>query len=491
MTLESLIEDKKNAVDGIYFSTLPVLARILDDTHGYHGLQFWTRAMGYGYYRFCYIFYSSALQNSELKHKKYFKTFDELRYFYEGKNINTKKQNRFFVYLSTIANVIIRPRIIFWRTHIPKKTILKKIFSTKFKLSFAVLATPKIKDRYDIERRRSLFTSDKFCNIYDTDKERKLFVEFLIKNFPTLMLEYFEKSSRYVQKRNKLPNSIKSCVNESFTSDHLCSFTLAVLNKELKIQHWYNEHNKLTQIFKYNTNDILLGLIDKWFTIGWSKQDAKIISSQSNWQGFSPARRSKTKVKNHRVLYVCGAVFESITEFANSAIDSSGDNRTTLLSNRASTFEFLKANNIPFDIKPHPQFMSGDLSEMCEFSDVQLIIDQKKDLQQIAQRYSLVIIEYFSTSFSEILLADYPVMLLYNNECLKMNNEFTIITKLCEASIFCIDIEHNGLILKNQNNEINDWWKSKVVRDVVSEYRKNYVSYGDGLFDDIVKLIND
>ena len=63
---------------------------------------------------------------------------------------------------------------------------------------------------------------------------------------------------------------ITDVINESFTSDHESLFILGVLNYEHDIQHWYNEHNKITHIFKFNTNDIISGLVDRVYTNGWA-----------------------------------------------------------------------------------------------------------------------------------------------------------------------------------------------------------------------------
>ena len=489
MTIHPLSEFKAE-VDSVYKIVLCDLSSRLDKEVSNRGNKFWKRVNGYGLYRMCYIFvneYNGA--PVLLKSNSYF-TFDHIRSEYEFcKEIDSSTRFDFNGFLLEIIQKFLfkvtQPKFLFWRTYIPLKTILRYAFGYRFKFIPFKLKLKNSGIQYQKnEILRNIIFNKSFGKSLSNEQKQEQLRLFFIKYYPILVLEAFENAENEVLRCYNFLEPTNAIINESFTSDHEASFILGVLNHKYDIQHWYNEHNKLTHIFKFNTNDIISGLVDRVYTNGWAPRvSGKYVQSQSLYLPFKAIKKPRKKNLNDRILYICGATFEEITEFANSSIESSGMFKKSFLKRRNEIFNFFIENKQHgLDIKTHPLFKAEEQNVELQTSYNVNYIGAKISLNNIIQNYRLVIVEYVSTTYVECLLNNIPVVCICDRKTYQASAENDIVDELFSVNIFTDEIDQVIAKVVLNVNQVDNWWHSSKTEQVRKKFIASTVRYGPDLF---------
>lgn len=487
---EYALEKFKAEVDFLYAVILNDLALRLDKEVSHRGRKFWQRVNGYGLYRMCYIFVNEYTGAPVVLKQSSYLTFDDMRAEYEfGQEIEGRTsfnlRDNLVQLIQKCAYKITKPAFIFWRTYIPKQKIL--IYGTRYKFKFIPF---KLRLKLsDIERSqdnifRSKLFDESFGNDLNSEQKQEDLRKFFTNYYPILMLEGFEQSEKQILKSYGYLKPITAIINESFTSDHDASFILGVLNYEYDIQHWYNEHNKTTHIFKFNTNDVISGLVDRVFTNGWlPKKSDKYVQSQSLFQAFKVQKKFKSKIQHDKILYICGSTFDNITEFANSSIESSGNFKEKFLQRRYEIFQFHMENKeYDIDIRAHPLFDIGQKKSELEKADNVKYLDPQVPLKAIIQSYRLVIVEYLSTTYIECLLNNIPVVCICDSTAYAPSTETRIVEELFSVGIFTDKVENVVSKILLNKEQIDDWWFSPQTNLVKNNFANSTVSYGPDIF---------
>lgn len=480
----------KAEVDSLYAVILNDLGLRLDAEVNHRGAKFWQRVNGYGLYRMCYIFANEYSGAPVLLKQSSYLTFDDIRAEYEfGQEMvgldRSSLKDHLVHFVQKWIYKITKPKFLFWRTHIPKQTIWS--YAIRYKFGFIPfklkLNLPDIEFNQNKSLRSRLF-DDSFGNELKCEKKQQYLRKFFTDYYPLLMIEAFDRAEKQILKDYALLEPITAIINESFTSDHESSFILGVLNYEYDIQHWYNEHNKITHIFKFNTNDIILGLVDRFYTNGWSpKVSGKYVQSQSLYSSFKPQKKPKTQISHNKILYICGATFDEITEFANSSIESSGNFKEKFLLRRHDIFQFHLANKEHYvDIKTHPLFEIGEQKSELEKAENVRYVDPQVALKDIIQNYRLVVVEYVSTTYIECLLNNIPVVCICDRTAYAPSTKSGIVEELFSANIFTDKVEHVVSKIVLNKKQIDDWWFSPQTELVKKKFANSTVSYGPDIF---------
>ena len=275
-------------------------------------------------------------------------------------------------------------------------------------------------------------------------------------------------------------------MNESFTSDHEASIILSLLNDAHALEHCYNEHNKLTHVFQHNTLDVISSLVDRYYTMGWSPDnETEIEQSQSLYHGFSRQNKLQKYRSNNKVLYISGVLFDNITEFSNSTIESSGRFREKFEQRRNELFNIIKQNeNIEIELKLHPKYSSQFPEEYVLIGNVELCKIKNLNLK-VLNEYKLVYCEYLSTVYIECILNDIPVVCFCDPYAYKAKEDDVIVNQLFEAKIFQKDIYGAVDMMKLSEEDVTSWWLSAKVENAKLNFKQNYVSFGGLIFDQV------
>lgn len=480
----------KAEVDFLYSAILNDLGLRLDAEVSHRGFKFWQRLNGYGLYRMCYIFANEYSGLPVVLKQSSYLTFDDIRAEYEFAQ-EMVSLNRFSLKDHLVHLIqkwvykMTKPTFLFWRTHIPKEKIWSYAIRYKFRfIPFKLkLELPDIEFKQNKGLRSRLFDKS-FGSELKNEKKQQDLRKFFTDYYPLLMIEAFDHSEKQILKNYGFLEPITAVINESFTSDHESSFILGVLNYEHDIQHWYNEHNKITHIFKFNTNDIISGLVDRVYTNGWApKVSGKYVQSQSLYSSFKAQKKSKSQISHDKVLYICGATFDEITEFANSSIESSGNFKEKFLLRRHDIFQFhLENKGYYIDIKAHPLFEIGEQKSELEKAENVRYVDPQVALKKIIQNYRLVVVEYVSTTYIECLLNDIPVVCMCDSTAYAPITKSGIVEELFSASIFTDKVENVVSKIVLNKKQIDDWWFSPQTELVKNKFKNSTISYGPDIF---------
>ena len=529
------LDNDFNNVNYLYRHLCGAIASASDTLLDVKGSDFWKRYHGYGLYRICYILndhYSNSepISKSDTVSFIIFEFYDDVRDFYQFSNggrqqldavklgslavfedIQNLKLNRkdrkvlsprqkFFHKIKIVYNSIILGMNKIWpikaiviRTYFSIRTQFKIFLTARAKtvpffLTFPV-SPPVLDKRLRVEMIEMIRT--------DLDEHfDKKFVEYIIKALlimlPTSTIEDYATIKEYCSNSSISVLKPDFIINESITSDHQISIISSLANVTFGTKFIYNEHNKLTKVFKYNTIFILDALVDKYLTHGWSpgKNEIKTVKSSSLYPGF----RGKlgNNVAKNWALYVTGVGFCYGSEFSNSSLSHSAQYLNSYLYERKNIFLALSdglAEHI--DYKPYNTSqweLTVDIDHIAHDNNCNLL-DPKIRLTSIYKDYELVIVDYLSTAYIEVMVLDKPVVVLWSGPVNDPTDEGkSLVDGLKECGVFHSTGDSMGKFINQIKGREGEWWQSPEVKNAVSSFIEYYLNFDDDLIEQLSNL---
>ena len=529
------IETNFNNVKNFYKHLSLALARASDELVDKKGNEFWVRYHGYGLFRICYVIndhYSDSRAHDFKKFKslKIFEFYDQVRDFYQfdihgrdqleflklDKSITLEilknlslirhKQNIFnfkdkvlsnlkkilnflFFSLSFIHSI----RTVIIRSSISKMDKFKLFVFSGFKVTPFYLDFPICKNSIDKNLRLKILELVKkdLKEHYDDD-----FIDYTIKilfiSLPTSTIEDYRQIKSYISASFLASLGIKYIVNESITSDHEISIVSALVKEQSATELVYHEHNKLVKVFKYNTLSVIANLVDVFLTHGWDpdNDEKKFIKSSSRWRGFKSITIKKD-IKRW-ALFITGVGYLYETEFSNSSLSHSAQYLENYLTQRDDIFCSMDRNLLkridykPYDRSPWP--LTVDIDDVAHKNKLN-ILDPKTRLSSIYKNYELIIVDYLSTAYIEILISNQPVVVLWNGPANEPNDEAKLLLDdLFKCGVFQRSGKSLGNFVQSIRGKEEIWWNSSEVTKSVKKFLDFYVSYNNDLLQKIIAL---
>ena len=527
--------NKFNDVNDLYEILVDAIAESSDHFLDSKGKEFWRRFHGYGLYRICFIahehYYSDeGSYTKSINSFLFFDTYDEVRNFYQfrrcgrhqldilksdsfsstkgfvnfdleirkNKDSNVRSvitsRVRFFLNRLILAfNSRRSIRAVILRSYIPLLGKFKILFKSRFRTAPFLINFPILDTKVDAELRLKFvnFVGMKLNNHFD-EKFINYLVNVLFIMLPTSCIEGYQIIREEVKNSDIVKLNPRYVINESITDDHQISIISTLLKHFCGTEFIYNEHNKITKVFRFNTIFIIERLVDTYLTHGWTPDQGNIsaVRSSTLYKGFHTKHRKKNIQR--WALYVTGVGYLYESEFSNSSLSHSAEYLSKYLYERERIFAaFDYELNRGIDYKPYNRSrweLTADIDEVANKNKLN-VLDYNIELTAIYHKYELIIIDYLSTAYTEVMLLDIPVLVLYTGEV----NEPDIYGKLEVDALFECGVFHDcgdslGNFAKTIFGKEQEWWMSEKVGSAVNGFLSAFINRDNDLINKISSL---
>jgi putative transferase (TIGR04331 family) len=330
----------------------------------------------------------------------------------------------------------------------------------------------------------------------DADDFDNFFFSSLFRGAPTTWLEKFPE--RLISSNlffNSLPHAT-NFINETLDEDNLLLMAVAA-KRNITVIHI--EHNYLQQQYVGNIIWYIHRKVDKYLSLGWSNASFEKVVGGGSYFNWIDGRQAKRKTIS--ILYVSD--FGMIKyPFCSSGYGESGSpNVKRFIEQKMNFFNSLSVS-VKKEIyyRDYPKERRDALSvhylddKFCEeyfkqFGTVDS--DGKIATTTLLNCCRVLVVDYLSTPYLQGLLADIPMVVLFNSDSYYLNDDYEeFFNDLISVGIFQTDpiVAANFLTSIMANPEA--WWQSSSVKAARCRFLgRNFVSQDtlDGL---LLSLVN-
>jgi putative transferase (TIGR04331 family) len=315
-------------------------------------------------------------------------------------------------------------------------------------------------------RRREIFNNDLREIISKKEENFDRFDTFFFESqkyfFPIFFLESYIFNENFLINKLKLYRNLKTIISENWISNSTTSLTLALAKEKFNINHFNNEHNFISHVFKGKYINYLISLSDAFYNVGWKSDKDKVIKSASLYNFF--LKKNKTKID---ILFLAGPIRYKRKYLASIDVFSQENALNTVNFNRIF-FGGLKTKilkKIYYKKYPVKYFIDKEKLYLNQFTNINLLNQASFNGLDLMVKSKLVIMDYISTSYLECLISDVPMIVFLDQDSHKLKDIHKNFFKpLIDSEIFQVNpIEASNLLNRIHKNPLL-WWKSKKVQ---------------------------
>jgi putative transferase (TIGR04331 family) len=248
------------------------------------------------------------------------------------------------------------------------------------------------------------------------------------------------------------------------------AMALTVLGRR-GVRHLYNEHNYIAHPFVGNNLRYLVPLTDAFSTLGWTSPDhPKAITGASlfKWTDSEPVRPG-----GQDILYIASLPQVRVPEINASYGESGPVNvpryfdfvQSFLSALPEATLRDMVVRAYPTGYPRTLQAWDFKYRLRDQLSKVKRMDDSEGGARVLMRNARLVIIDYFSTSFIETMLADLPMIFLWNRNTRYVGDTHRdFFAQLIDAGVCQTDPVAAACFIGRIQDDPQAWWQRPEVR---------------------------
>jgi putative transferase (TIGR04331 family) len=519
-------EDFKNINSeclNLYYKILPDLSNSLNIINNVNlSVDFWKLAFGYWFYRhICNIYdkYSKLskidLKTSSIKildsscfyipsnHEDYIYCFADdfgveqlVSQFYILNGIKKETIFRTFKIKSSskiklknyLFNKIIFLKSLFINNKNVRIGILGVLHSKEFYLDIYQKSNKRISNIHlpnkNFNNKINLESRKIISQIKSNNLLEKYLIESLVYCIPKDFIENF---NNYYSLYNKFANKINLdyILSEDWISNTKNSIFISIL-KEKNIKFISFEHGYGTYFYDFDYDFLSYDSAYYYLTLGWNKKNKNTIKG-----GFirSVIKKQDKTSKFNKILFVSRTVLPFETEL----IDR--NSITHYISDLVNINNFI--NLCPQYLKKNFVFRPRNYNNFGWNNVLQLNLlergiklDNENFTKSITES-KIIIIDHISTALAEIILSDIPFIIILDINKVSLYKDSFFILKDFE-SLGLLHLNSNSAILHLNNiySNIDSWWHSEKIRNVLRKFKDLSLSTSDNVSNFLISLLN-
>ncbi len=405
---------------------------------------------------------------------------------------SSKKQDLINI-KSFLKRIIMRPAYVCVLGTYFQNKYMHKLGDRFFKLDFSSIDYAKSKEVNYVFRDRlsQPLNSDLTFDNFLFSSLKDTFPKYLVEDFK----EFNNSSCRIVEKLPKLSHVIA----EAWISNGYQSYIVALLQQK-GVLHVNNEHNVISHPYVGDFSDFIKSHSDLYYTIGWSDNvDVKIVKGASLTFPFEKLQEHTKKKSKSKFLYVSGP-YQAKLPLYSSLYSLCGDNFFSKHFPFVKLFfeslsESIKMN---MSFRPYPKNYAipiltydKDILLKSHLKDLKIVDDFSIKALDLYDEYELIILDYISKSFLEVLIANKPMIILRPPNTYTLKEEYKdIYDELIRVGIFQVDAKSAANFLEKNLMNVAEWWNSSEVQKARSNFLNNNIGRPEDAINFYKKMVN-
>lgn len=402
------------------------------------------------------------------------KLIDSSKKYYKNYKINFK--TKLLRVILNLYNTLLSP-LLKRNNYVIYKTYISKL--EELLINIKLFQLPNFFPNTEIVSKINLNLREGFSLNIDTKNDFERFInKNIFFNIPKEFLEDFEAIGKII-KSSKYPTSPKKIfTTRTLSNDNIFVRYIAEKKEHNKTEIILGQHGGAYGHFSFLwAEDHEIKISDKFLTWGWQKDNnSKVIP-------FSYIK--SIKLKNYKVqskLKECTYFLRSRGKFPHRLDSSTGSNQMSKYYNNCLDF-FKKLNNKKNYNEIYPRFHEAEFGWNHKYiwknnlPGIEIKISSDEKMEEVFEKYDLLIFSYVATGFLECLFINKPFILISNlNECPLRDKVKIDFEKLKNAKIFFENNEDAISHLNFLSNNLNNWWNSELVKKTRFDFAKKYVN---------------
>ena len=392
--------------------------------------------------------------------------------------LSSSKKQDFFQVRSFFKKIITRPAYVCVLGTYFQDHYMHKLGDRFFKLDFSSIDYTKSKKVNYIFRDRLAqpLNSDLTFDNFLFSSLRYTFPKYLVENFK----EFNDSCNRIVKSLPKLSHVIA----EAWISNGYQSYIVALLQHK-NIIHVNNEHNVISHPYVGDFSGFIKSHSDLYYTIGWSdKVDVKIVRGASLTFPFEKLQDDTKEKCKYKFLYVSGP-YQAKLPLYSSLYSLCGD---SFFSHHFSFIELFfetlsESTKENMSFRPYPKnyaipILTYDKDFLLQnhLKDLNIVDDFSIKALELYVDYELIILDYISKSFLEVLIANKPMIVLWPPNTYTLKKEYKdIYDELVHVGVFQVDAKSAANFLEKNMMNIGEWWNSSDVQRARNNFLNNNI----------------
>jgi putative transferase (TIGR04331 family) len=382
-----------------------------------------------------------------------------------------------------------RPTVAIVNAYFSEETIDRLLFASRGRIQRIRLPAPVRDDGpLDWTKRDFLCRAEESCDRFDRFAFAALrhgMPRAFVEDAPAQITSCEELFSAYPQ--------LRWAVCEAWIGDMYSSMALAVLGQR-GVRHLYNEHNYLAYPFLGNNLKYLIPLTDAFVTMGWKAPDYPAAIPGAS---LFPWTDSVPRTGGDDILYIA-----SLPQVRAPEVNSSyGDSGPV---NVPRYFEFVEsflaalsgATRGEMVVRAYPVALPRTI-QAWDFkyrlrkllAEMKLVDDSERGARALMRSAKLVVVDYFSTSFIEAMLADLPTLFLWNRSTRYIADAHRdFFTPLAREGICQVDPVAAAQFVERIKHDPQSWWQRPAVRNARRDFLAANVGQPDVLVHRLLRL---
>jgi putative transferase (TIGR04331 family) len=449
--------------------------------------------------------YRNLIQHSRIGQEKMFLeyvTFFKLKKLFKKEEIPNSKKipklSNFILVRNSILKKIFyltKPRIMVSVCDWKKKYKFLIFFKSLFKIQNFSFSINQLKT----ENNNNFFNRKEIFKLNYNDKFVNFFFHTIKFFFPKSLLENFDCRHKYTISFLRKSNNLKYIINESLDEDNLLLFACS---KKFNVKTVYSEHNFLQYFFLCNALERIFKKIDIFLSLGWSKEKIKIKNRISFFKSGSLFSFNLFSYSEKKIdcLYLPD-VPELIPPFPTGAAGHAGHKFSEVYVNRVFNF-FSKLDKEIVKIISYKPYDKSVRSDTFNYNSRQfkieewllknsaLVLDSKLKGADLIPRSKLLITDYLSTTYLQGISSNIPTIVITGSNYFFEKKYANIFDDFYKVKIFHKDENLAALFVNKTYKNINAWWNSEDVQNVIKKFLKNNLYNEERYIKILLNLLN-
>lgn len=304
----------------------------------------------------------------------------------------------------------------------------------------------------DVATRKKLLTIEA-----ETEFESYL-VQAMTFCMPKMLIEHFMQHYMIFM-NNVRDKTFTHIVSEGWITDMKASIYVAVA-QNLGRKFIGYEHCVFFNIYKNNALWIESNTVDYYLTTGWIGGHANIVQGGFSGRDIKKYIFSEEKTS---ILFISTCFPPYLIQFADDGLSNSNYIKSLKI---VSDFIDLLPEYLYkyFILRPRREVYSWDTEHAWEVEKRNIRVDRGNFSESILNS-KIIVIDHMSTGFSEILLMNVPVLLIYNNEIQQISEEYSeIFCDLTKCGVIHNSVQSAMAHLVIIYDDVQMWWNSNFVQ---------------------------
>lgn len=359
-----------------------------------------------------------------------------------------------------------------------ERKFMKKLGIQFYNLDFSHIEYTKSID-VNREKRREFF-SDKLTDLDALEVFCFRSLEFL---FPKHLFEDFDSFNKSCSEIIDVLPKTSHVIGEQWISSGTHSHLIALLQNKGVI-HINNEHNAIMFPYIGSFVDFVVAHTDFYYTIGWDNHSTKKIVKNASLANFSCSNADLVNYANE-FLFVTGPyqvkmpVYSSFYSLCGEFYFKENIKFISLFF-KSLDLEILSK----MGLRPYPKnygipILTYDKEYLLNTYFNQMVVEDDFSIKanKLFDKYELIILDYISKSFLEVLISNKPFVVLKPIHGYTLDNEHhDFYDELITAGIIQVDPIKGAEFITKLSGKVSDWWSSFKVQ----EARKNFIKKNIG-----------